>query len=130
MSMDKSNDCAEFESKLALSDGLGAEDEANLRRHLSGCAACRERQAELDTVINMLKAPVSTEHLDGELLSRYAVHRCEPDELDYDGRELGTEELETIEAHLGGCAACREAVNLSMADYREAQARVEQEFTP
>ena len=50
------------------------------------------------------------DHVDGMLLTRYAIYLCDPEQADYDGHYLTDEELIAVTRHIEGCAQCRARV--------------------
>lgn len=126
------SDCKQFEESLADDEDLTRQQRESLERHLVDCGSCREKMSEFRSIWDALRSDSAgpDAHPARELLSRFAVQRCDPEELDYDGRRLSSDELENVESHLVRCDACREDANLAIGDYREVDAYMEAQGLP
>ena len=51
-----------------------------------------------------------SDHVDGMVLTRYAIYLCDPQQADYDGHKLTDKELIAVAKHVEGCAQCRARV--------------------
>ena len=101
---------------------LSSDEAEALERHLSDCSSCQSRLFDYRSLAKALGRKTRPVHVDGELLTRYAVHACDPDEPDYDGRRLTSKETQRVQTHLASCADCRETVESIKADYRQIDA--------
>jgi bacterioferritin-associated ferredoxin len=111
--------CKELEDTLVSWEELSSDEIEALERHLAECGSCQNRLSEYRSLMKALGRKTRPVHVDAELLTRYAVHRSDPGEPDFDGRRLSADEVQPIESHLATCAECREAVESVMAEYRQ-----------
>jgi predicted anti-sigma-YlaC factor YlaD len=114
--------CERYADWLPFLDDLSAEERRDVLRHTEGCPSCRKQLGEVRAILRGLARRDATGHLEGDLLTRFAVHRAHPAQPDYDGRRLAWPELAAIEAHVRACARCRDAVDRAIAEYRSMEA--------
>jgi hypothetical protein len=69
-------------------------------------------------------------HVEDQMLTRYAVHLSEPGQPDYDGRRLTREEISSIGKHVEQCSPCREKLDRINQDYQEIEAYLEESGVP
>ncbi len=88
-----------------VEDTLSKEEKANVERHLSECAACRERVQQIQWIRDGLRQhseELFPEHILPEKLVLYAEAPV----------ELSQSEREEIEKHLRDCSSCREELKI------------------
>ncbi len=103
--------CKEFQARIVDLQELVSGERTDLERHAEmcpGCGAKLEGYRGLMAALRTLGAPL---HIDGERLTRFAIHRAAPAEPDYDQARLSGEEIQQIEGHVSACPRCRLAVD-------------------
>jgi hypothetical protein len=111
--------CTEFQARIPDLQELRPEELSDLERHTTTCRDCAaklEEHRRLMTALRTLEAPL---HVDGERLTRFAIHRAAPSEPDYDLVRLSGREVQRIEGHVSECPRCRLAVESIVEQYRE-----------
>ncbi len=111
--------CKEFQARIVDLQELVSGERTDLERHAEmcpGCGAKLEGYRGLMAALRTLGAPL---HIDGERLTRFAIHRAAPTEPDYDQARLSGVEIQQIESHVSECPRCRLAVDSIITQYHE-----------
>lgn len=111
--------CEEFQARIPDLQELRPDEWTDLERHTTTCRDCRAKldvHRRLMAALRALEAPL---HVDGERLTRFAIHRAAPAEPDYDLVRLSGREVQQIEGHVSECPRCRLAVESIVEQYRE-----------
>ncbi len=118
----KMSPCDAIDARLADLPDLGDETRIDLERHAETCQSCRAKLAEYRALMAVMAALRHFEaplHVDGERLTRFAIHRAAPTEPDHDQMRLSGVEIQQIEGHVRTCPRCRLAVDSILEQYRE-----------
>ncbi len=111
--------CEQFQARIVDLQELGSGERTDLERHAATCQGCEvklEGYRGLMAALRTLDVPL---HVDGERLTRFAIHRAAPTEPDYDQARLSGEEIQQIEGHVSACPRCRLAVDSVITQYHE-----------
>ena len=119
MARRKMSSCEAIEARLTDFPDLEDETRLDLERHAETCQSCRAKLAENQALMAALRNFEAPLHVDGERLTRFAIHRAAPAEPDYDQTRLSGLEIQQIEGHVGACPRCRLAVDSIIEQYRE-----------
>ena len=111
--------CEEFQSRIPDMDELRHEVLGQLERHTETCEGCRTKLDEYRSLMRELRALSTPPHVEGERLTRFAIHRAAPTEPDFDQVRLSGEEIQQIEVHVSECPRCRFAVESIMVQYEQ-----------
>ena len=111
--------CDAIDARLTDFPDLRDETRIDLERHAETCQSCRAKLAEYRALMAALRNFEAPLHVDGERLTRFAIHRAAPTEPDYDQTRLSGLEIQQIEGHVGACPRCRLAVDSIIEQYRE-----------
>lgn len=115
----KMSPCDAIDARLTDLPYLGYETPIDLERHAETCQSCRAKLAEYWALMAALRTFEAPLHVDGERLTRFAIHRAAPTEPDYDQKQLSGVEIQQIEGHVSTCPRCRLAVDSILEQYRE-----------
>lgn len=124
------NLCKDIQEKIIFYDELSPGEQQTIRRHTDDCTDCRKHFTELQAIMAGLKQNVATSHIDDKLLTCYGIYLSDPDEPDYDGRQLTQQEIAGIETHVQTCLDCRQKVEQVTQEFREIDAYLEQAGVP
>ncbi len=119
MAHNKMSPCDAIDARLTDFPDLRDETRIDLERHAETCQSCRAKLAEYRALMVALRNFEAPLHVDGERLTRFAIHRAAPTEADYDQTRLSGLEVQQIEGHVGACPRCRLAVDSIIEQYRE-----------
>ncbi len=111
--------CDAIDARLTDFPDLRDETRIDLERHAETCQSCRAKLAEYRALMAALRHFEAPLHVDGERLTRFAIHRAAPTEPDYDQMRLSGVEIQQIEGHVRTCPRCRLAVDSILEQYRE-----------
>jgi anti-sigma factor RsiW len=104
------NPCEDMHDKIIFYDDLSPGEQQAVRQHIDSCADCRKYLEEVQALTLGLQQNISANHIDDKLLRRYGIYLADPDEPDYDGRQLTRQEIASIESHVKTCRACGQKV--------------------
>jgi tetratricopeptide (TPR) repeat protein len=122
--------CEYFYDQIIFYDDLSPSEQREVDAHTAACADCRQRLRETQLIVAGLMQRDSTGHVADELLTRYGIFLSNPQEPDYDGSRLASEEIAGIKQHLQKCHVCQQRVDAIVQEFREIDRYLEQAGVP
>lgn len=99
--------CRKYNNKIIFFDDLDAAEQQIIREHLGECEDCQAYFNKVMAISTSLRNESSQRHLNSEMLTRFIIGENFPGEPDFDGKELSSDEVIAVRAHLNICDTCK-----------------------
>jgi len=100
--------CSKNHEKIIFYNDLSNTEKETLQKHLESCENCRDDFKKINSIQKLLNQGISSSHTDNERLVRFVIFENFPDEPDFDGEKLSSQEVMAIRKHIEGCQDCND----------------------
>lgn len=122
--------CKYYSEKYIFFEDLSKNEKAEIKNHIKVCDKCRNYFEKNELLIKSLRLISSQNHISDELLIRYAVYLNYPNEPDYDGRRLTSDEIHDITSHIKECNNCEQKLNEFNAEFKSIESYLAESYLP
>ena len=124
------NNCDRYHEKIIEFNELSADQQNEVRQHLTQCDGCRQYYEQIRSIQKTLLTSQQGNHIDDDLLTRYAIQIADPKSSDYDGRRLSSKQRHTIRTHTQQCPLCQNKLEHLQAEYLDIEQYLENAAVP
>lgn len=122
--------CSKYHEKIIFYDDLSDAEKETLQVHLESCENCRDDFEKINSILRLLSQEVELSHPGNERLVRFVIYENLPDEPDFDGAKLSSQEFTAIRKHLEGCQDCNDKYCEMKSEYESLEHFIRQSNLP